>query len=45
MRKGDVWKLLSNFLVDEKLVSDEEIDEGRDSLEIRKLEWQEKEKE
>jgi len=42
MRKGDVWKLLSNFLIDQKLVSDEEIHEGRDSLEIRRLEWRER---
>jgi len=38
MRKGDVRKLLSNFLVDESLVSEEEIDESRNSLEIRRLE-------
>ena len=42
MRKGDLRKLLSNFVVDENLVSDKDIEH---SLEIRRLEWQEKEKE
>ena len=38
-------KLHTNFMVDENLVLDKEINESRDCLEIRRLEWQEKEKE
>jgi len=45
MRKGDVRKLVSDHLVDENIVLEEEVEKSRDSLEMKRLEWQEKEKE
>ena len=46
MRKGDVQKLVSDYLIHENIVSDEEIVEDGDStIELKKVELQEKEKE
>ena len=46
MRKGDVRKLVSDYLLDENVVSDEEAGESvENAVELKRLELQEKEKE
>ena len=46
MRKGDVQKLVSDYLLDENVISDEEAGESVESVvELKRLELQEKEKE
>ena len=46
MRKADVRKLVRNYLLDENVVSDEEVNEDRESaIELKRMELRERERE